>query len=703
MEKRSTSKTMAMASLFFLLAQTSISQTRNDATIKNFVAAAPDTVEQGVPFVVDYTLTARGWDAGGTPLQGKGCFLQKVSYKTVHGTPYSQLQAKATYITSRSGNIVLPGMQVSVQKKKVFSSPKTIYVRPNKRYSEEMSLAHKWLVGHGVNDDSLCLTPEGMFFPKELWVFRDMRQHGFCIVAKKENWDVVEQPILAYSAEASAPILSNDLFPILDSYSKQITTLKKQPNAKASNNENFYGQKGKKVKPMLGDLQWGQASPYNHNVAFTINKKKGVIGCVPLAAGMIMNYHKWPKRAQIHAYYQTEQKLYKIDKDNFVPEWDSYNNAYLPEDTILCDNLSILLSTLGITIEASYNEKTTSASMMNVKSALCNNFGYSGKIRPNDNSLSDEKLIQIMYNELDQSRPFMVSINSHAFVCDGYDGDFMHFNLGWNGVANGYYRLKIGNYEAEKSLLFIKEFLYGIQPQHEDVARKVILNSAGTLNQQLSDEEKGNVTNLKVIGPLNSADIKLLRKMAGVTDGDTLKSSWTGGALRELDLSEAWIVGDKEPYLTESARGIWYHSETSIYGNNSSFYDFDTMDEKTWKKFKSEIGTKQEGMFYTRTDDNKYWANYYCTKNVIGKQMFSGATSLSQIILPEKTQKIDDYAFLNCRSLKTMHIPEKVKETGEKPFFRCPSLECVEAPRKMIVTKVLCEECSPALKNVTRY
>lgn len=623
MEKIRTSLVIGIASLFCLYAYTSFSQTKKNVIMKSFVTAAPDTVEQGVPFIVNYTLTAVGWDAGDAPLEGNGCRLQKVSYNSVKGMPYSLLQTKATYITSRTGNITLPSMKMSVQKKDFFATPKTIYVKPNRKYGEEMDVAHKWLVAHGMNEDSLCLTAFENSNIKELYVFRDGRGKGFCIVAKKENWNVVNQPVMAYSTENSLLLQEwRGFAQLLNSYSNQIVALKKHPNTNANGGGKQYGRKNSQVTPMLGNLRWGQSSPYNRHVIFSIEGKRGVIGCVPLAVAMIMNYHKWPKQTQSHVYYQTDQKVYKMDLDNYTPEWDTYRDTYSEKDTIESENLALLLSRLGIALDATYKGKATSANMLNVKSMMCNNFKYSGKMNINLMPLPDDEMISIIYKELDEGRPFLAGIDNHTFVCDGYDGDFLHYNLGWHGAAN------------------------------ED-----------------------NVTHLVVSGPLNSADIKLLRKMAGAIDDDASNDSWTGGALRILDLSDATIVGDKEPYLTEKASGTWHYWETSMFGSSSSVYSFDKMDEKMWRKFKSEIGTKQEGMFYTRTDDNKYWVNYYCTKNEIGKNMFERCTSLYKIILPEKTTKIDSYAFLHCWSLMNMHIPEKVKEVGEKPFCLCLSLD----------------------------
>ncbi|MBP5339808.1 MAG: C10 family peptidase, partial [Prevotella sp.] len=507
---------LCLASAFCLYSLTSFSQAKHNSVVKSFLATAPDTVEQGVPFVVDYSLEAMVWDAGGKPLEGNGCRLQNVSYNKVSGTPYSKLKAKCIYITSKTGSIELPGMVMSVRKKKVTTTPKTIYVKPNRNYGEEMGVAHKWLTGHGLNDDSLCLTIYESPLAKEFYIFRDERHQGFCVVAKKDGWNVVGQPILAYSTENSL-LLTNwkGYMNLLNPYNEQIAALKKRPNSHTTGDDMHYGRKNDRVAPMLGNLQWGQSSPYNHHVVFSVNGKRGVIGCVPLAVAMVMNYYKWPNQAQSHVYYQTEHKIYKMDMDSFKPEWDAFRNSYSEKDTTQCDNLALLLSRLGVAVDANYMGKETSANLVNAKSTMCNNFKYSGKMNMNVTPLPDQDMMTLIYKELDNGRPLIASTNGHAFVCDGYDDDFLHYNLGWHGAANGYYRLKLGDYEAENSLLIIKNVLYGIEPQREDVNKDVVLNVAGTLEQLLSDDEKGSVTHLTVSGPLNSKDIRLLRKMAG--------------------------------------------------------------------------------------------------------------------------------------------------------------------------------------------
>ena len=66
----------------------------------------------------------------------------------------------------------------------------------------------------------------------------------------------------------------------------------------------------------------------------------------------------------------------------------------------------------------------------------------------------------------------------------------------------------------------------------------VTLLTAGTLPDQISDTEKYQITNLKVVGDINGTDLRLIREMAG-RDGD---GNETVGKLAILDLSEANIV-----------------------------------------------------------------------------------------------------------------------------------------------------------------
>ena len=681
-----------------------------DESVKSFVATAPDTVMQGQKFTVTYTLSATTWDKDGSKVQrGKGFSVEDMSYDMKAGQQYHQLIATVTYLTSRTGVVELPGMVVMVNKQPVRSAPKSIYVRPHPQYGEEMAYAHAWLLKNGQHPDSICLRMAEE--DKDFWLFHDRWNHCFCLMAKKSVWPLIDIPVLAYSTESAINGSSDRNYAnMVQPYRKQIAVLQSLAGKVVPADKQPYTRKLPFVAPLLGRLQWGQEAPYNY-YAPTMLGRKFIVGCVPLAVAMVMNYYQWPEQGQSHVYYQPDNNVYKMDFSQCNPQWSTYQETYEAKDTLEACNLSKLLTALGVSLDANFNEVGTSASLTNVKHLLCNNLKYLGKATLYYHKLTDSETASYIYQELDQRRPCIVTNEGHAFVCDGYQGDFLHYNMGWRGYYNGFYRLKLGCYETAESssLILIKGVLGGIEPQREDgMSKVVILKKAGTLAECLSDEEKENLIRLSISGPINSADVCLLRKMAGAT-ADKPFESWHGGSLRELDLDQAVIMDDDTPYLTQKATGSFSTTSTKTnasgvsYDKKSTTFYFDTMTEKEWKQFKNMVGVKHEGLFYTRTDDNQYWANYICSKDAVGAFMFADCSSLHSIILPETTRKIDSYAFFRCSSLQQIRLPEHIEEAGKTPFSNCTSLEIVEAPRGFKPKGLLYEKCSPIMKKLTLY
>jgi hypothetical protein len=75
-----------------------------------------------------------------------------------------------------------------------------------------------------------------------------------------------------------------------------------------------------------------------------------------------------------------------------------------------------------------------------------------------------------IYNELINGYPVIINgyneKTGHCFLCDGYDADSgrFHFNLGWGGTCDGYYRLSALNpkknnvtlnYNARKTIVVV--------------------------------------------------------------------------------------------------------------------------------------------------------------------------------------------------------------------------------------------------------
>lgn len=675
--------------------------------VESFTTTVNGTARQGEPFTVVYTLSANSWKGGHRPRQGKGFQIRDVDYVTIRSKPFMQLNTKVTYVTSLSGEQELPGMSIQVGDSIYTSERKTVNIVPNADYGEEMMTAHQWLLKEGKNPDSLCLTMDNA--DKDFLLFADKRNQAFCIIGRKQIWPLIGQPVMAYGTDNAISINGTDrnYNSIILHFRQQIEALKNTPKNFVSSARKAYEPKHHAVEPMLRNRRWGQLGPYNM-MSPTYDNKKTLVGCVPLALALVLDYHRWPETGQSNVYYQTNSdKVYNVDYTTFKPQWETFKDSYNNRDsTADIANLSKTLVMLGLAIDATFREGSTSANLGNVKPVLCNNLGYSGRATFYERGCSEEDIAAVIYRNLDNHQPCLVSNDGHVFVCDGYKDDFLHYNLGWFGNFNGYYRVKLGNYDkpANKNLLLVKYLVADIIPQKGEIKREVTLQKAGTLAQLLTAEEQRSITQLTISGPLNSADIRLLRRMAGAFDEEASAADWDGGSLKHLNLKEATIVNDKEPYLTERATGVWTHWETDNSGKSKTVkYSFATMTEKEWKGFKRDIGDKQEGRFYTRSNDNSYWTHYTSQKNVIGENMFARCSSLHSIILPQSTTEIGDYAFMRCISLKKITIPQKTETLGKKAFLNCTSLEKVLAPAKMQTKGVACDKCSPILRSITRY
>ena len=584
------------------------------------------------------------------------------------------------------------------------------HVPANNNHDEEIACAHQWLLEHGLNTKSLSLslTYEDIGF----LVFEDSRNHCFCVVANKEMWPLLYGPVLAYSTEVALYMNSKpgqQYNGVMKPFRDQLAALKMSA-AGPDTATAIYTPKNKEVLPMLGSTKWNQYRPYNM-FAPTKNGNRVLIGCVPTAVAMTMRYHQWPERGEDCCYYMMDSKtMATMDFSKCTPLWKSYKDIYFPEDTLDegAQNLSKLMVSIGLSVDASFSDTGTSASMKNVKPTLCNHFGYSGHIAFHDmrrHNLTEEQMEAILYKELDEGRPCIVSNAGHAFVCDGYSDGFLHYNFGWSGHYNGYYRLMTGRYNkliSGEPPILVKYFISGIEPQQPDggVSREITLKKAGTLQDMLTDTEKETITKLTLKGPLNGSDIKLLRKMAGANDGFSL-DGWRGGALTELNLREAKIKDDKTAYYSKPAKGVW----TSYENNKPRKYDFSkSLTKSDWISFKNGPGSRMQGMQIVRTDDDKYFEHYFCQRDMIGKFMFANCSSLKNLVLPITTEKVDDHAFQDCTSLTSIVLPPSTESIGRDPFRGCFSLEEVLLPRNLNVKDgTICEGCSPILRSAKRY
>ena len=181
---------------------------------------------------------------------------------------------------------------------------------------------------------------------------------------------------------------------------------------------------------------------------------------------------------------------------------------------------------------------------------------------------------------------------------------------------------------------------------------KVNVTKPGTLSTLLTEAQKDTCQYLVISGKLNSADIKVLRRMAGA-DGH--------GKLQYLDLRDVKIVSSEEPYLTiqnaEETIVPWVSAERGsrwlsysefdpivvlrkacyVLLRNDKKLDAETtaMNVSQWKKVKLQT-TDAKGHRVEKSKDGHY--NYIAMthKKMVCVDMFYLCPNLRLVILPIK-------------------------------------------------------------------
>lgn len=114
--------------------------------------------------------------------------------------------------------------------------------------------------------------------------------------------------------------------------------------------------------------------------------------------------------------------------------------------------------------------------------------------------------------------------------------------------------------------------------------------------------------------------------------------------------------GLEEIFIGKNIKSIMYHAFLNC---------------KNLKKIVFEEGF--DGLYYN--DDSIY--SYYYTDDCI--DIFSGCTSLEEVVLPDSVTRIPDGIFNGCTSLSSINIPEGVTSIGEYAFYNT-ALSTVKLP-----------------------
>lgn len=205
----------------------------------------------------------------------------------------------------------------------------------------------------------------------------------------------------------------------------------------------------------LETAEWGQGYPYNQ-LCFTTKGAQAKTGCVPTAYAILMNYHKWPQSANEKKVYHsgTGESItlgHEYDWENMLHNYSaSYNET---EATAV----ATLMRDLGYAYQVEYGTgSTVSGGGGEGAAKLIEIFKYKSE-SPNIQSATmatgrdilgnDELWVQYIKESLDAGCPIPYSSTTtgggrHIFILDGYtDNGYFHFNWGWGGQGNGWFKL----------------------------------------------------------------------------------------------------------------------------------------------------------------------------------------------------------------------------------------------------------------------
>ena len=142
--------------------------------------------------------------------------------------------------------------------------------------------------------------------------------------------------------------------------------------------------------------------------------------------------------------------------------WNKMKDHYSRTDR---DTAAIagLVKMCGLALRSSYGPKGTSTLMRYYRPALTEHFAYADSARFIHKGTEGE-LVEQVRCEVRAGRPCILCDNNHIFVCDGIFDEFLHFNLGWSGVSNGWFRTIVPG-EPLSGATLIHSAIVGIQPK----------------------------------------------------------------------------------------------------------------------------------------------------------------------------------------------------------------------------------------------
>jgi len=452
------------------------------------------------------------------------------------------------------------------------------------------------------------------------------------------------------------------------------------------------------VEPML-TTKWDQDGPYNNLCPTYAGSVKCLTGCVATAIAQVLNYHRLPAhgigtRTIYYPQNQPSGQAVTADFENDCYDWDNMLDTYVAGQYNEAQALAVatLMRDCGVAVNMEYGGPSEGSGAYSDEAAagLRTYFGFSEAKMLDRTKFSEETWMNLIYQELSENGPLYyggsdATRGGHAFVLHGYNSDGqVYVNWGWSGSDDGYYDISLLNPSYYK-FLYGQDMIIGVKGEPVDLAEdSVTLATAGTLGQHIGIDKIGVLGTLKVTGDINSSDLLLLRKLAGVDE----KGEKTSGLLQNLDLSEARFVAGGNPYLVDGSQSL---TTTTDELPQRAFYGCNYL-----KSLKLPAGLKTFGdgalaccsrLTSIEIGTPAATANFILDKGIVWN------TDSTEIIavLPSNTGELTirkgvtslhDYALAGCARLSKVVLPSSLEKIGCEGFKNCSGLTTIRVSTK---------------------
>lgn len=523
--------------------------------------------------------------------------------------------------------------------------------------AQVMNAGRTFLMHKGVPDDSLQL--EEIIFHDACHVLENRSRYGgWVIVADDAYHGVMSRPVLAFSLRGRfGRNTNNTQREVLTYYSSCLKRV--QQRGTDADSLTRLTSLWQPCTPLLGDIAWNQSQlPIEFGGKSLLVKS----GCVGTAEAQIMKYWSYPTSISGDVEFTVDSLSHEpllCRLDGATIDW-AQCTPRMPYDKVQREPIERLQAICSMTLSPQYGEGSTSADFHQLKYSLMRHFGFSGSMKLLRHENFDVvSMLNAAYADITTHHVSAVGSKGHAFLLDGYDEGMFHFNFGWGGISDGYYRLF-----ADECLL--RNVLVGIEPVRDAVKSAeltITIKKAGTLSELLPEDEAMKITKLTLKGKLNALDWKLVRRMAGAAS--TEAPSLPVGQLQELDLTEARFVESKHYFLRQNAlnvglTGSFHRTYTEHIGdetvsrNKSLYYDLRRLNHKMFTDLKEYDTTHRGFLIEEEVPDEKYWVLFVLREDCINTRQFLGCDNLRSITFGKDIVDVSHACFQDCVNLENL-------------------------------------------------